>query len=166
MLETVWQQLAEASAAVTTAPAWQLTDDQIIAVLHQDAKAEAQRCAARLGLIRELDLRGHALAKGATSTQAWLSGELLVNRSAAFADVRAARELDPLGDVPPSPGALTPRHPAGEVPVAATGRALAAGDITRAHADVIAATVRALTCRPAPPWSNATTSAPKPKHAC
>lgn len=144
MFDTVWQELADASAAVSTAPAWQLSDDQIVAVLHLDKKAEAQRVAARLALIRELDVRGHARAQGATSTEAWLSNQLLINRAVAFADVRAARELDPLGDVPPPPGALVPRQPAGEVPVAATGRALLAGDISRAHADVICAVVRNL----------------------
>ncbi|HEX8497654.1 MAG TPA: DUF222 domain-containing protein, partial [Actinomycetales bacterium] len=81
---------------------------------------------------------------GFVSTQAWLARELLVDGRMAHADVRAARQLDPAGDVPPPPGLLVSAPVAGEVALAATGRALLDGVVSRAHAEVIALTVRTL----------------------
>lgn len=144
MIEKLWRVLAQASAAVAAAPVWQLSDDEIVEALRADHVAQAQRVAAQLGLVRELDARGYATAQGAASTQAWLAHELLLDRAAAAAEVRAARQLDPVGDVPPAPGAAVSRPAGGEVRVAATGRALLAGEVSRPHADAVTAVVRAL----------------------
>ncbi|HEX8496430.1 MAG TPA: DUF222 domain-containing protein [Actinomycetales bacterium] len=131
-----------APAAVT--PACQLSDTELVEALRADHVARAQRDAARLALVRELDTRGYAASLSFTSTQAWLAHELLIDGPAAAADVRAARQLDPAGDLPPEPGAFLVPPARGEVRLAATGRALADGSISRAHADVIATMVRDL----------------------
>ena len=144
MNEPVWQQLAAASAAVAHAPVWQLSDTDLVETLRAEQVAEAQRIAGRLALLRELDVRGYAAGLSFTSTQAWLSHELLINRTTAAADVRAARQLDPVGDVLPAAGALVSRLLAGEVALAATGRALVEGSISRAHADAVSICIRAL----------------------
>lgn len=139
-----WDSLAEASAKTAAAvpTLWELCDDQLVAVLVQEQAAAAQRDAARLAVLRELDRRGYAATAGAASTQAWLSHHLLVDPRAAAADVRAARQLDPDGDVPAAPGALAPVVE--KVALPSTGRALLAGEISRPHADAVTAMVRAL----------------------
>ncbi len=141
-----WAQLAAASAAVAAQAGsmWQLTAAELREVLAADHVAAAQRDAARLAVLRDVDARGLAAEQGYASTQAWLSHELLIDRPKAAADVRAARQLDPLGDVPPAPGALTSQLERGEVQLAATGRALLAGEVSRAHVDAVTAVVRAL----------------------
>src|SRR6476646_5024214 len=139
--------LAEASAkvAAVAGSVWELSDADLLAVLRAEQVAAAQREGARLAVLRELDRRGVARDGGAASTGAWLSHQLLVAPRVAAADVRAARELDPDADLPPEPGALlTCAVPAGVVPVAAAGRALLAGEVSRAHADAVATMVRAL----------------------
>jgi len=144
MVDTAWRVLADASAAVAAVPAWQLSDADLVAALRGDRVAEAQRVAARLSLVRELDVRGYAVGLGCASTKTWLANELLLDGRVAAADVRAARQLDPVGDVPPAPGTVMSQLQGGEVQLAATGRALLAGEVSRAHADVIATAVRAL----------------------
>lgn len=141
-----WAALAERCAKVAAAVSglWELSDDQLVSVLRDEQVAAAQREAARLAVIRELDKRGHAVAAGAVSTQAWLSHELLVDPRVAAADVRACRQFDPEGDLPPAPGALSAGLPASTLCLAATGRALVAGEVTRPHADAVATVVRAL----------------------
>jgi hypothetical protein len=66
--------------------------------------------------------------------------------------VRAARALDPTGDAPPEPGTpiMTGAPTSADGPVlAATGRALAGGELSRAHADAVLASIRALPSLPA-----------------
>ncbi|HEX8495590.1 MAG TPA: DUF222 domain-containing protein [Actinomycetales bacterium] len=144
MTEHAWQQLAVGSAAVAHAPVWQLSDTELVEALRAEQVAEAQRVAGRLALLRELDVRGCAAGLSFTSTQAWLSHELLIDRTTAAADVRAARQLDPVGDVPRVAGVLVSRLLAGEVALAATGRALVEGSISRAHADAVSTCIRNL----------------------
>src|SRR6476469_1456508 len=139
--------LAEASAkaAAVAGSVWERSDADLLAVLRADQVAAAQREGARLAVLRELDRRGTARAGGAASTAAWLSHELLVDPRAAAADVRAARELDPDADTPPASAAPLTCAPApGVVPVAAAGRALLGGEVSRAHADAVATMVRGL----------------------
>src|SRR4051794_7939216 len=146
-----WAALGAAARAVATAPLWRLSDDQVAGLLRDQVADAARTEAARLALIRELDTRGWAAAVGATSTQAWLAQALLIDPRTAAADVRAARALDPAGDAPPQPGVpvLTGAARSGDDPVlAATGRALADGTVSRAHADAVAASVRALPAHP------------------
>src|SRR4051794_7484149 len=146
-----WAALGAAARAVATAPLWRLSDDQVAGLLRDQVADAARTEAARLALIRELDTRGWAAAVGATSTQAWLAQALLIDPRTAAADVRAARALDPAGDAPPEPGApvMTGATRSDADPVlAATGRALADGIVSRAHADAVVASVRALPAHP------------------
>ena len=141
-----WAAVTEATTkvAAATGSLWELTDSQLVTVLDVENTAAAARDGARLAVIRELDQRGHPTATGATSTAAWLAHRLLIDPARAHAEVRAAHQLDPDADVPPPPGTPTPNLPAGTLALAGTGRALLAGEISRAHADVIATLIRAL----------------------
>ena len=152
-----WAAVAEASGkvAAVAGQVWELSDADLVAVLRSEAVAAAQLDAARLAVVRELDTRGVAARSGAVSTAAWLSRELLVDGRVAAADVRAARQLDPEGDTPPRRGVHAPGLPPGHLALAATGRALLAGEVSRPHADVVAAMVRAL---PAAPGTSTPTS--------
>src|SRR4051794_41408009 len=149
---SAWGQAASAADAVAGAGLWRCTDEQLVDLLRAQAEDLARIEAARLGLVRELDARGWAARVGAASTQAWLAHALRVDPRVAAADVRAARALDPAGDAPPEPGAPTmtgaPTSADGPV-LAATGRALAGGELSRAHADAVLASVRALPPLPA-----------------
>lgn len=134
-----WAAVFEGAERVAQAPLWQLSDDDVVGLLRAQAVALAQLEAGRLALIRDLEARGWASRVGATSTSVWLREALHIDHRAAAADVRAARALDPAGDVPPEPGgallapAYEPRLPA----LAATGRALAKGEISRPHSDAV-----------------------------
>jgi Domain of unknown function (DUF222) len=131
---------------------WTFTDEDLLALSETDRVAAARRESGRLALIRELDSRGAAQEWAATSTGALLSHRLLIDPSVAAADVRAARRLDPAGDVPPGPG--TPTKTKVDLPLAATGRDLASGVISRPHAHVITSLVRSL---PEPATGDTTT---------
>ena len=141
-----WAAVTEATtkAGAACGSLWELTNDQLVTILDAEHAAAATRDGARLAVIRELDQRGHAMATGATGTAAWLAHRLLIDPARAHAEVRAAQQLDPDADTPPPPGVLTHRLPGGTLCLAATGRALLAGDISRAHADTIAALIRTL----------------------
>src|SRR4051812_15271711 len=146
-----WAALGAAARAVATAPLWRLSEEQVVSLLRAQVADVARIEAARLALVRELDSRGWAAAVGATSTQAWLAHALLIDPRTAAADVRAARALNPAGDAPPEPGApvMTGATRSDADPVlAATGRALADGTVSRAHADAVLASVRALPAHP------------------
>jgi hypothetical protein len=151
---SAWGLVGAAADAVAGAGAglWRCTDEQLVDLLRAQAVDLARIEAARLGLVRELDARGWAARVSAASTQAWLAHALRVDPRVAAADVRAARALDPAGDAPPEPGTPTmtgaPTSADGPV-LAATGRALATGELSRAHADAVLASVRALPTLPA-----------------
>src|SRR5690349_11971910 len=83
---------------------WQLSDDAVADRLRDFEVVRARLDAHRLALLRELDTRGWAARVGACSTASWVAQALRVDPRAAAADVRAARALDPAGDVPPAPG--------------------------------------------------------------
>jgi hypothetical protein len=144
-----WRALAVASVAVvgSVPRVWELSDQDLLGVLVAERESAARREAARLALVRELDARGVAAQGGATSTAAFLAHRLLVDPAVAARDVKAARALDPAGDVPPAPGAPAPSRTRPDVVLAATGRDLAGGAVSRAHADVVTGLVRSL---PAP----------------
>ena len=148
---SAWALLLRGVEAVAGEPTWRHGEDDLVGWLREYEAVRARLDAHRLGLVRELDARGWAAAVGATSTQAWLAHALRVDPRAAAADVRAARALNPAGDVPPEPGVpvMTGAPRSGDDPVlAATGRALAAGTVSRAHADAVLASVRALPAHP------------------
>ncbi|HKG52330.1 MAG TPA: DUF222 domain-containing protein, partial [Actinomycetales bacterium] len=146
-----WAALGAAATAVAGAPLWRCSDEQLVDLLRAQVGHLASIDAARLALVRELDTRGWAAAVGATSTQAWLAQALRVDPRTAAADVRAARALDPAADTPPEPGLPVLTGPArtdDDPTLAATGRALTEGGVSRAHADAVLASVRALPRHP------------------
>src|SRR5215212_8795862 len=146
-----WAALSAAATAVAGAPLWRCSDEQLVDLLRAQVGHLASIDAARLALVRELDTRGWAAAVGATSTQAWLAQALRVDPRTAAADVRAARALDPAADTPPEPGLPVLTGPArsdDDPTLPATGRALMDGGVSRAHADAVLASVRALPRHP------------------
>ncbi len=141
-----WDSLAAASRSAVDSGSrvWELSDSDLLGLLVADRAAAARREAARLAVVRELDARGIAAQAGATSTAAFLAHRLLIDPAVASRDVGAARRLDPTGDTPPEPGAPSPSRTRADVTAAATGRALAAGALSRAHAEVITDLLRKL----------------------
>src|SRR5215212_11433998 len=146
-----WAGLGAAASAVADAPLWRCSDEQLVDLLRAQVGDLARIDAARLALVRELDARGWAAAVGATSTQAWLAQALRVDPRVAAADVRAARALDPAAEQTPEVGmpVLTGSARSDDDPtLPATGRALTDGEVSRAHADAVLASVRALPRHP------------------
>ena len=148
---SAWAGLRCAVQAVAGEPAWRLGEEELVERLRDYEAVRARLDAHRLGLVRELDARGWAASVGATSTQAWLAHALRTDPRAAAADVRAARALNPTGDTTPEPGVAVMSGAArseDDPALAATGRALAGGAVSRAHADAVLASVRALPAHP------------------
>jgi Domain of unknown function (DUF222) len=103
---------------------WSLSDEELLVVLAAGERAVAKVAAARLALVREADGRDLASRSGAASTAALLRWRLRLTPTEAKARVDLAAALDG--------------------PLAATRAALAAGDISVEHAQVIRRTMRAL----------------------
>ncbi|MEH1167801.1 DUF222 domain-containing protein [Micromonospora sp. CPCC 205539] len=89
--------LAQAGGAVddcADAAPWALSDDELLASL-DEAHAVAQRLATvQLGLVRELDARGLAVARGASSTAVWLRERLRLSGRSARQLVQLAATVD------------------------------------------------------------------------
>jgi hypothetical protein len=132
-----WGQAAAAASGVATSATWALSDAEVLGLLRSQQATLARLEAGRLALIREVETRGLAGPAAACSTAAFLAHDLGADRAVMAADVRAALRLDPDGDTPAAPGAMTAGSRA-DVCLAETGRALANGLISRAHADAIA----------------------------
>ncbi|MEU4397906.1 DUF222 domain-containing protein [Micromonospora orduensis] len=119
--------LAQAGGAVddcAEAVLWALSDDELLASIDA-AHAVAQRLATvQLGLVRELDARGLAVARGAASTAVWLRERLRLSGRSARQMVQLATTIDA---APPSVRA-----------------ALLGGTITVEQGRVVAETVAAL----------------------
>ncbi|HKG52216.1 MAG TPA: DUF222 domain-containing protein, partial [Actinomycetales bacterium] len=148
---SAWGLLLRDVEAVAGEPTWRHGEDDLVDRLREYEAVRARLDAHRLALVRDLDARGWAAAVGAASTQAWLAQVLRVDPRVAAADVRAARALDPAADAAPEPGLPVLTGPArtDEDPtLAATGRALAEGGVSRAHADAVLASVRGLPPHP------------------
>ncbi|HKG50317.1 MAG TPA: DUF222 domain-containing protein, partial [Actinomycetales bacterium] len=148
---SAWGLLLRDVKAVSGEPTWRHSEDDLVDRLREYEAVRARLDAHRLALVRELDARGWAAAVGATSTQAWLAQALRVDPRVAAADVRAARALDPAADETPQPGLPVLTGPArsdDDPTLPATGRALAEGGVSRAHADAVLASVRALPRHP------------------
>lgn len=130
-MQRVSQRLGEhAHAPLSVAPSAELTE---LAVSME--ALEAQFAAAKLAVIREIDRRDAAKDLGATGTTAWLrSGPARMRPGNAAQTVRLGKELD-----------HTLHH---------TRDALAAGQLSVDHADVIAHAIRALP-KEADPWVRA-----------
>lgn len=116
--------LAAALDSVGETPLWRVPDSQLLEGLRQLEVLTARLESKRLALVREVDSRGVTVAESMLSTAAWLRDGLRRHPGAASRDVTLARAL------------------AGEL--SATGAALAAGQVSREHADVILRTLAAL----------------------
>jgi hypothetical protein len=117
--------VADAVGAVVAAldgaadvPLWSLSDEEVEGLLRSAHGARARVDALALRLVSEVARRRTGERSGATSTRAWLRSELQVSPGEAKRDVELAAAL------------------AG--PLELTRVALAAGDISRAHAQVVA----------------------------
>ncbi|MEU8115130.1 DUF222 domain-containing protein [Micromonospora sp. NPDC048947] len=90
-------ELARAESAVAAcvdAPAWALSERDLIAALDTTHRLQQRLAAAQLAVVRELDGRGTALAQGASSTTVWLRHRLRLDVSAARRLVGLAASLD------------------------------------------------------------------------
>ncbi|MET8524939.1 DUF222 domain-containing protein [Micromonospora sp. NPDC005172] len=117
--------LAQAGAAVADcldAPAWALSEHDLVAALDAAHRLAQRLAAVQLALVREVDGRGTARAQGASSTAVWLRDRLRLDGSAARRLVDLAGALD--GGAP------------------GVRAALADGDITVEQARVIGETVQ------------------------
>ncbi|MFI6781044.1 DUF222 domain-containing protein [Micromonospora sp. NPDC050276] len=90
-------ELARAESAVATcadAPAWALSEHDLIAVLDATHRLQQRLTAVQLAAVRELDGRGTAVAQGASSTAVWLRHRLRLDVSAARRLVDLAASVD------------------------------------------------------------------------
>lgn len=108
----------------TTGGGWSMPPAELTDALKAAHRLVCQAEALRLALIRQADLRGLAKAADAADTASWMSGMLRMNPREAAGLVKLAAHLD--RDLP------------------ATSAALAAGEMSVAHAHVISRTVQDL----------------------
>ncbi|MGC4846028.1 DUF222 domain-containing protein [Micromonospora sp. DT15] len=83
-----------AVAACADAPAWALSEHDLIAVLDATHRLQQRLAAVQLAAVREVDGRGTAVAQGASSTTAWLRHRLRLDVSAARRLVGLAASVD------------------------------------------------------------------------
>ncbi|MEU5668781.1 DUF222 domain-containing protein [Micromonospora sp. NPDC047753] len=83
-----------AVAACADAPAWALSEHDLIAVLDATHRLQQRLAAVQLAAVRELDGRGAAVAQGASSTAVWLRHRLRLDDAAARRLVGLAAALD------------------------------------------------------------------------
>ncbi|WP_155369808.1 HNH endonuclease signature motif containing protein [Catellatospora vulcania] len=122
----MWEALTQAGRAVAAcadAPAWPLTDAELITTLDSARGLRERLAAVELSLVRELDARAVPAAHGASSTAVWLREHWRIGIRGARQTVDLARALDRLP---------------------ATAEALAAGTINTEQAAVIAQALEAL----------------------
>ncbi|WP_444950448.1 DUF222 domain-containing protein [Micromonospora ureilytica] len=90
-------ELARADAAVATgadAAVWALSEHDLIAALDATHRLQQRLASVQLAIVRELDGRGTAAARGASSTTVWLRHRLRLDVSAARRLVGLAASLD------------------------------------------------------------------------
>jgi hypothetical protein len=89
--------LAQAKALVAgcaTAPAWPLSDAELIQAVTDVHRLARQVAATEVHLVRELDGRGLAKAHGATGTGRWLAGTTQLTEQTTNRLVKLAKRLD------------------------------------------------------------------------
>src|SRR5262245_35740194 len=109
--------IGRALDGVAEVPLWSLSDDSVAELIRDVHRCEGRLAELSARLVAESDRRQASKPTGATSTRAWLRCELNLTPSAAKKAMVLATAL------------------AG--PLELTRVALAAGDISRAHAQVI-----------------------------
>ncbi len=120
LLERMGARLGEESVA----PVWSMGPDEMAEVLAAAQTVKAQLDALSLAVLAEADRQDVAKSVGAANTGAWLSSALRLRPEEAGRAVKLARDLD--------------AH------LPSTREALAAGDLSADHAEVIARSVRKL----------------------
>ncbi|MGQ5264157.1 DUF222 domain-containing protein [Micromonospora sp. ZYX-F-536] len=123
MLEALAQAGGAVDDCVEAAP-WALSDDELLAALDVTHTVAQRLATIQLGLVRELDARGLAVARGASSTAVWLRERLRLPG-------RSARQLV----------ALAATFDAAPVPVR---DAMLTGAVTVEQGRVVAETIAAL----------------------
>jgi hypothetical protein len=101
---------------------WSMPDRELLDLRLDQERTLARLQAQVLATTREIDARDATKATGASSTEAWLRGRCVRHPGGAKAEVRLAKELDQ------------------QLPVLRS--ALAAGDVSLDHAQVIAGSMR------------------------
>jgi hypothetical protein len=91
---TAWERLEVAAAECAGAAAWALSDADVIDCLAAVHRAEQAARAAKLRLVRQLDIRRIPSTQHATSVTNWLRGQLRISGSEARRLVVHARALD------------------------------------------------------------------------
>ncbi|MFF0254811.1 DUF222 domain-containing protein [Micromonospora zamorensis] len=89
--------LAQAGGAVDDcagASLWALSDDDLLACLDATHVLAQRLAAVQLGLVREVDSRGLAVAQGASSTSIWLRERLRLSSRSARQLVQLAAAVD------------------------------------------------------------------------
>lgn len=87
-------QAQELVARCATAPAWSLSDAELIQTVSEVQRLARQVAATEAHLVREVDGRGLAKAHGATSTGRWLAGAANLTEQTANRLVKMAKRLD------------------------------------------------------------------------
>ena len=85
--------IAKGLAELGETPVWTLGDDDLVAEFTELWRVEQRAAALRLARLSELDARGLAGQRGATSTVSWLRSVLLVGSNAAGRMLHLARGL-------------------------------------------------------------------------
>ncbi|MEJ3742285.1 DUF222 domain-containing protein [Actinomycetes bacterium KLBMP 9797] len=93
MLETLTQ-LGGLAAGIVDAPAWPLSDDDLVTSLDEVHRLEQQLAAVRLHLIREIDGRSFVSSEHVTSTAVWLRHRYHVSAQTGTRWVTLANDLD------------------------------------------------------------------------
>ncbi|MGC5318208.1 DUF222 domain-containing protein [Micromonospora arida] len=93
MLEAL-AQVGEAVDDCAETALWALSDDELLASLDATQVLAQRLAAVQLGLVRELDGRGVAIAQGASSTAVWLRERLRLSGRSARQLVQLATTID------------------------------------------------------------------------
>lgn len=114
----------DALSDLAQANLWSMSERELLELRVELESFRARVDSAVLAATREVDARGAAVATGAASTAAWLRGRLRLHPRTADVEVKLATALDR--------------------DRAATGAALARGEVTLEQAEVVVAGIRAL----------------------
>jgi len=134
--------VGEALDTGTAADVWSLSDDDLAATIARCEVLAARQAAMGLRLLREADARDLGRRLGATSTAAWIKHRLRLRHGEAKMRVDLANRLR-VGESPDGPVdyAANVGNTAGSGSMPSTAAALAAGEVSVDHAEVIARTM-------------------------
>ena len=130
--------VSEALDHAAAADVWSLSDDDLQATIVACEALAARQAAVSLRLVREADGRDLGRRLGASSTTAWLKDRLRLRPGEAKTRVDLAHRLDPHAADGPLDFAANVSTLAGHRSMPATAAALARGEVSADHAQVIA----------------------------